>query len=95
MLIETKLENNKDFWADLKLSFIRFFKLLKYELSASCRTLVPIYCAVLIIGVLTRFALASKVAFENSSGSFFFEAEGIMSFVCFPRRCGTMTVSAC
>ena len=91
MLTETKLENNKDFFADLKISFIRFFKLLKYELSASCRTLVPIYCAVLIIGVLTRFALASKVSFENSSGSFFFEAEGIMSFVCF----SLLTASVC
>ena len=69
MLTETKnLENNKpvnDF--DLKLSFSRFFKLLKYELASSSKVLVPIYCAVLVIGVLTRFAVANKVDFESIS----------------------------
>ncbi|MBR4824365.1 MAG: hypothetical protein IKZ86_06170 [Spirochaetaceae bacterium] len=83
MLTETKLENNKDFFADLKLSFIRFFKLLKYELSASCRTLVPIYCAVLAISVLTRFA-----SYDDSS---FSELEGIMSFLYF----SLLTASVC
>ena len=92
MLTETKkLENNSYSFEDLKLSFSRFFKLLKYELASSCKVLVPVYCAVLIIGVLTRFAVASKAAFENGAGSFFFEAEGIMSFLCF----SLLTASVC
>lgn len=93
MLTETKnLENNKpvnDF--DLKLSFSRFFKLLKYELAASSKVLVPIYCAVLVIGVLTRFAAANKVDFESSSFSFYFEMKGIMEFLCF----SLLTASVC
>ena len=92
MLTETKkLENNSYGFDDLKLSFSRFFKLLKYELFASCKTLVTIYCAVLIIGVLTRFALIDKFAYENGSRSFSFQMEGIMSFVCF----SLLTASVC
>ena len=57
MLTETKkLENNSYSFEDLKLSFSRFFKLLKYELASSCKVLVPVYCAVLIIGVLAETA---------------------------------------
>ena len=93
MLTETKnLENNKpvnDF--DLKLSFSRFFKLLKYDLASSSKVLVPIYCAVLVIGVLTRFAVANKVDFESSSFSFYFEMKGIMEFLCF----SLLTASVC
>ena len=85
MLTETKLENNKNFLADLKLSFCRFFKLLKYELSASCKTLVPIYCAVLAISVLTRF-----VSSENTSYNFG-GLEDIMSFLYF----SLLTASVC
>ncbi|MBO7420468.1 MAG: hypothetical protein J6U06_05050 [Spirochaetaceae bacterium] len=93
MLTETKLENNKNFLADLKLSFCRFFKLLKYELSASCKTLVPIYCAVLVIGVLTRFAVANKVDFESSSFSIYFEMKGIMEFLCFSLLTAAVCIS--
>ena len=68
MLTETKnLEDNRPAdGIDIKLSFSRFFKLLKYELAASSKVLVPIYCAVLVIGVLTRFAVANKVDFKSS-----------------------------
>lgn len=95
MLTETKnLEDNKpvnDF--DLKLSFSRFFKLLKYELAASSKVLVPIYCAVLVIGVLTRFAVANKVDFESSSFSFYFEMKGIMEFLCFSLLTAAVCIS--
>ncbi len=92
MLTETKkLENNSYGFEDLKLSFSRFFKLLKYELFASCKTLLPIYCAVLIIGVLTRFALLDKVDFQSGSGHVSFQMEGIMSFLCF----SLLTASVC
>lgn len=95
MLTETKnLEDNRpvnDF--DLKLSFSRFFKLLKYELAASSKVLVPIYCAVLVIGVLTRFAVANKVDFESSSFSFYFEMKGIMEFLCFSLLTAAVCIS--
>lgn len=95
MLTETKnLEDNRpvnDF--DLKLSFCRFFKLLKYELAASSKVLVPIYCAVLVIGVLTRFAVANKVDFESSSFSFYFEMKGIMEFLCFSLLTAAVCIS--
>ncbi len=95
MLTETKnLEDNRlvnDF--DLKLSFCRFFKLLKYELAASSKLLVPIYCAVLVIGVLTRFAVANKVDFESSSFSFYFEMKGIMEFLCFSLLTAAVCIS--
>lgn len=95
MLTETKnLENNRpvdDF--DLKLSFSRFFKLLKYELAASSKVLVPIYCAVLVIGVLTRFAVANKVDFKSSSFSFYFEMKGIMEFLCFSLLTAAVCIS--
>ena len=93
MLTETKnLENNKPANAiDLKLSFSRFFKLLKYELAASCKVLVPIYCAVLVIGLLTRFTVANKINLESSSFSFYFEMKGILEFLCF----SLLTASVC
>jgi hypothetical protein len=95
MLTETKnLEDNRpvnDF--DLKLSFSRFFKLLKYELAASSKLLVPIYCAVLVIGVLTRFAVANKVDFKSSSFSFYFEMKGIMEFLCFSLLTAAVCIS--
>jgi len=91
MLTETKKLNNSYTFADLKISFSRFFKLLKYELVASSKVLVPIYCAVLVIGFLTRFAATNKVDFESSSFSFYFEMKGIMEFLCF----SLLTASVC
>ena len=95
MLTETKnLENNRPAdGIDIKLSFSRFFKLLKYELAASSKVLVPIYCAVLVIGVLTRFAVANKVDFESSSFSFYFEMKGIMEFLCFSLLTAAVCIS--
>lgn len=95
MLTETKnLENNRPAdGIDIKLSFCRFFKLLKYELAASSKVLVPIYCAVLVIGVLTRFAVANKVDFESSSFSFYFEMKGIMEFLCFSLLTAAVCIS--
>ena len=95
MLTETKnLENNRPAdGIDIKLSFCRFFKLLKYELAASSKVLVPIYCAVLVIGVLTRFAVANKVDFKSSSFSFYFEMKGIMEFLCFSLLTAAVCIS--
>lgn len=94
MLTETKnLENNSYGFDDLKLSFSRFFKLLKYELAASSKVLVPIYCAVLVIGLLTRFAVANKVDFKSSSFSFYFEMKGIMEFLCFSLLTAAVCIS--
>lgn len=93
MLTETKKLNNSYTFADLKISFSRFFKLLKYELAASSKVLVPIYCAVLVIGVLTRFAAANKVDFGSSSFSFYFEMKGIMEFLCFSLLTAAVCIS--
>ncbi|NLK47056.1 MAG: hypothetical protein GX297_10465 [Treponema sp.] len=61
-------------FGNLKLSFNRFFKLLKYELSSSFKILVPIYCAVLAISILTKFSNFNYEEFSN--------IEAIMSFLC-------------